>query len=105
MDTSTYQRMAGNADSVHDIDKMPYLCVGIKPNENGILPPFASIGATPSVQVLNRSTSMSAVKIKDNLANRHLITDESGFMTRVDYTTTLVMMLRCSYSCVEAGVA
>lgn len=90
------------------------LCVGIKPYENGILPSFATalaysprtcIGVTPSIQVLSQLMSLSAVKIKDAVANRHGITDMTGFVSRAEYTSRFAMMLRCSYSCVEAGVA
>ncbi len=113
-DPLTYANVARGLMLIGSSSPIRCICVGIKPYENGILPSFATalaysprlcIGVTPSVQVLSQLMSLSAMKIKDKIANRHGITDGNGFITRDEYTARFAIMLRCSYSCVEAGVA
>lgn len=113
-DRSTYPDVARGMLLIANTTPIKCMCVGISPYENGILPPFATalaysprncVGATPSVQVMSQIMSLCAIEIKDRYANKNGSVGEFVYPSRDEYTKKFAMMLRCSYSCSEAGVA
>lgn len=113
-DPVTYPNIARYMMMVATMSPIKCLCVGISPYENGILPTFAGamsyspltcIGCTPSVQVLSQVMSLVAVMIKKAFVRKSKNVDTTKIPTRDEYTARFAMMLRCSYSCLAAGVA
>jgi hypothetical protein len=113
-DPITYPNVARYMMMVASMSPIKCICVGISPYENGILPTFAGamsyspltcIGCTPSVQVLSQVMSLVAVMIKKAFVSKSKNVDASKIPTRDEYTARFAMMLRCSYSCLAAGVA
>lgn len=113
-DKNTYQNVARAMMSVANACPIKCMCVGISPYENGILPPFATAlsycpftcsGSTPSVQVMSQAMSLVAMKVLDRNMNSLKNDYDLPMMDRDTYTARFAMMLRCSYSCLEAGVA
>lgn len=111
---STYQSVARGMMLIANSTPIKCVCVGISPYENGILPAFATalayspktcIGVTPSVQVMSQIMSLCAIEVKDRYANKTGDTNPEGYVSRDEYTRRFAMMLRCSYACLEAGVA
>jgi hypothetical protein len=110
----TYQSVARGMMLIANSTPIKCICVGISPYENGILPAFATalaysprtcIGVTPSVQVMSQIMSLCAIEVKDRYANKTGDTNPEGYVSRDEYTRRFAMMLRCSYACLEAGVA
>lgn len=113
-DTTTYSDVSRGMLAVANSAPIKCVCVGISPYENGILPPFATslaysprtcIGCTPSVQVLSQIMSLCASRIEFRNAKLLGIENATTIKTTDEYATKFAMMLRCSYACVEAGVA
>lgn len=113
-DPSTYADVTRGMLLIAISSPLKCMCVGISPYESGILSPFATalayspkkcIGATPSVQVMSQIMSLCAIEMKDAYTNKKKNAVVIPYPTRDEYTSRFAMMLRCSYSCVEAGVA
>ena len=113
-DKDTYSSVARYMMSLASVCPIKCICVGISPYENGILPPFASalsydatncIGSTPSVQVLSQIMSVVAIMVKKSYATKTRFAKECEIPHRTVYLDKFAMMLRCSYSCLCAGVA
>lgn len=113
-DKNNYSNVARGMIMIANSTPIKCVCIDISPYENGIIPSFATalaysprlcVGVPPSVQVLSQSMSLCAISIKDRYANKHPDHDSQRYLTRDQYTTKFAMMLRCSYSCAEAGVA
>ncbi|KAI6986056.1 hypothetical protein KC359_g8910 [Hortaea werneckii] len=113
-DRSTYDDIVRGMLLIAFSTPIKCICVGINPYENGILPPFATalaysprkcIGVTPSVQAMSQIMSLCAMEEADKYANQSQNMYEGKYPTRDEFTAKFAMMLRCSYSCAEAGVA
>lgn len=112
-DPITYPNVARYMMMIASTSPIKCICVGISPYENGILPAFAGamayspmtcIGCTPSVQVLSQVMSLVAMKIKSTFASRSKNARLDKMLSREEYMARFAMMLRCSYTCLMAGV-
>lgn len=110
----TYPNVARYMMMIASMSPIKCMCVGISPYENGILPTFGGavaysptscIGSTPSVQVMSQVMSSIAVNIKKTFVSRKKHREAYPMMDREQYISKFAMMLRCSYSCLSAGVA
>jgi hypothetical protein len=110
---NSYRSVSRNMMMVANSTPIKCVCMGISPYETDILPSFASalaydpkkcIGSTPSVQALSQMMSLCAISIKNMDAKKVKCMNTSKLLDRDGYVSRFAMMLRCSYSCMSAGL-
>ncbi|KAK1561578.1 uncharacterized protein LY79DRAFT_675444 [Colletotrichum navitas] len=89
-----------------------FICVGISPYENGILPDFASAlaysmglfsGLTLLVQVMLQLLTICAMWLDRKFFSTRLHVDEKAKLTSYAYNEKFVQTLRCLLMCLGAG--